>query len=216
MPLRTVILAALLMMPRIMGASTADRIVASVGNLGITKSEVDQEVRFAQFLDGQAQTSEPSEAQGIAARDRLVEQTLLAQEAEADKVDEAGLPEEATRLVEEVRQLYPDEAAYRAALVTTGLTQGQANQRLTRNVKILRLINRRLRPNAWVERREIEIYYQETFLPEFAQREKTSPPKLDEVETVIRETLTQQKVDQLLDQWLKEVQSTRRVKLHSQ
>ena len=216
MPLRTVILAALLMMPRIMGASTADRIVASVGNLGITKSEVDQEVRFAQFLDGQAQTSEPSEAQGIAARDRLVEQTLLAQEAEADKVDEAGLPEEATRLVEEVRQLYPDEAAYRAALVTTGFTQDQANQRLTRNVKILRLINRRLRPNAWVERREIEIYYQETFLPEFAQREKTSPPKLDEVETVIRETLTQQKVDQLLDQWLKEVQSTRRVKLHSQ
>jgi hypothetical protein len=216
MPLRTVILAALLMMPRIMGASTADRIVASVGNLGITKSEVDQEVRFAQFLDGQAQTSEPSEAQGIAARDRLVEQTLLAQEAEADKVDEAGLPEEATRLVEEVRQLYPDEAAYRAALVTTGFTQGQANQRLTRNVKILRLINRRLRPNAWVERREIETYYQETFLPEFAQRENTSPPKLDEVETVIRETLTQQKVDQLLDQWLKEVQSTRRVKLHSQ
>ena len=216
MPLRTVILAALLMMPRIMGASTADRIVASVGNLGITKSEVDQEVRFAQFLDGQAQTSEPSEAQGIAARDRLVEQTLLAQEAEADKVDEAGLPEEATRLVDEVRQLYSDEAAYRAALATTGFAQDQANQRLTRNVKILRLINRRLRPNAWVERREIEIYYQETFLPEFAQREKTSPPKLDEVETVIRETLTQQKVDQLLDQWLKEVQSTRRVKLHSQ
>ena len=216
MPLRTVILAALLMMPRIMGASTADRIVASVGNLGITKSEVDQEVRFAQFLDGQAQTSEPSEAQGIAARDRLVEQTLLAQEAEADKVDEAGLPEEATRLVEEVRQLYPDEAAYQSALATTDFTQDQANQRLTRNVKILRLINRRLRPKVWVERREIETYYQETFLPEFAQREKTSPPKLDEVETVIRETLTQQKVDQLLDQWLKEVQSTRRVKLHSQ
>jgi hypothetical protein len=216
MPIRAAILAALLLTPPMVRSSTVDRIVASVGNLGITKSEVDQEVRFAQFLDGQPQTSEPSEAQWIGARDRLVEQTLLAEEAEADKMDEAGLPEEATRLVDEVRQLYPDEAAYRAALATTGFTQDQATQRLTRNVKILRLINRRLRPNAWVDRREIETYYKETFLPEFAQREKTSPPPLDEVETVIRETLTQQKVDQLLDEWLKEVQSTRRVKLHSQ
>jgi hypothetical protein len=216
MPIRTVILAALLIMPRILGASTVDRIVASVGNQGMTKSEVDQEVRFAQFLDGQPQTSEPSEAQWVAARDRLVEQMLLAQEAEADKVDEAGLPEEATRLVDEVRQLYPDEAAYRAALAATGFTQDQAEQRLTRNVKILRLINRRLRPNAWVERREIEAYYKETFLPEFAKQEKASPPTIDDVETVIRETLTQKKVDELLDQWLKEVQMTRRVKLHSQ
>lgn len=215
MPIRAVILAALLIMPRIMGASTADRIVASVGNSGITKSEVDQEVRFAQFLDGQPQSPEPSEAQWIAARDRLVEQSLLAQEAEADKADQAGFSEEATRLVDEVRKLYPDEAAYRAALASTGFTEDQAYQRLARNVNILRLINRRLRPNAWVDRREIETYYQKVFLPEFTQREQTAPPMLDEVETVIRETLTQQKIDQLLDQWLKAIQSTRRVKLHS-
>lgn len=215
MRIRFLILSVLVFLPRSLGASTVDRIVVSVGNIGITRSEVDQEVRFAQFLDGQPQTSTPSEAQWMAARDRLVEQTLLTEEAEADQADPTGLSEEATRLVDEVRHLYPDEAAYGAALASTGYTQDQAFQRLIRNVRIVRLINRRLRPNAWVDQREIETYYKETFLREYGQREQTPPPKLEDVETVIRETLTQQKVDQLLDQWLKEIQNTRRVKVHS-
>jgi hypothetical protein len=215
MRIRILILGILVFMPRSSWASTVDRVVVSVGNIAITISDVDQEVRFAQFLDGQPQTAEPSEAQWNAARDRLVEQTLLAEEAEADKANLTGLTEEATRLVDEVRKLYPDEAAYGAALAFTGYTKDQAFQRLTRNVRIVRLINRRLRPNAWVDRRDIEAYYEDTFLREYGQREQTPPPKLEDVETVIRETLTQQKVDQLLDQWLKEIQSTRRVKVHS-
>ena len=215
MRFRILILGILAFMPRSSWGSTVDRIVVSVGNVGVTISEVDQEVRFAQFLDGQPQTLAPSEAQRNAARDRLVEQLLLAEEAEADKADPSGLNEEATRLVDEVRKLYPDEAAYGAALASTGYTQDQVFQRLIRNVRIVRLINRRLRPNAWVDQRDVETYYKEAFLREYAQREQTPPPKLEDVEMVIRETLTQQKVDQLLDQWLKDIQSTRQVKVHS-
>ncbi len=195
-------------------ATTVDQIVVSVGNVGITRNEVDQEVRFAHFLDGQPREGKPSEAQWLAARDRLVEQTLLAEEAEADPMDPASLEQEATRLLEEVKKLYPSEAAYREALATTGYNEDQVFQRLRRNVQILRLINRRLRPNAGADRREIEAYYNETFLPEFAKRGEATPPRLEEVETVIRETLTQQKVDQLLDQWLKQIQGARRVKVH--
>jgi hypothetical protein len=196
------------------GAATVDRIVVSVGNAGITESDVEQEVRFAHFLDGQPQSDSASEPERLEARHRLIEQTLLAEEAESDPVDPAALAKEAARLVEEVRRLYPTEAAYRAALASTGYTEEQAFQRLTRNVRIVRLINRRLRPNAVADRREVETYYHETFLPEFAAHEKAEPPRLEEVETVIRELLTQQKVDQLLDQWLKEIQNTRRVKIH--
>lgn len=195
-------------------ADTVDRIVVSVGNAGITQGEIDQEVRFAEFLDGQPQSATPSEAQRKEAQNRLVEQTLLADEAEADLPDQSGIEAEATRLLREVQNLYADESAYRSALAATEFTDQQVFLRLTVNVKIVRLINRRLRPNAVVDRREIETYYEKTFLPEFAQREKSPPPKLEDVETVIREILTQQKVDQLLDQWLKEIQITRRVKVH--
>jgi hypothetical protein len=206
---------AILMIPvTLRAATTVDQIVVSVGNVGITRNEVDQEVRFAHFLDGQPREGKPSEAQWLAARDRLVEQTLLAEEAEADPMDPASLEQEATRLLEEVKKLYPSEAVYREALATTGYNEDQVFQRLRRNVQILRLINRRLRPNAGADRREIEAYYNETFLPEFARRGEATPPRLEEVETVIRETLTQQKVDQLLDQWLKQIQGARRVKIH--
>ena len=197
-------------------AETTDRIVVSIGNTGITESEVDQEVRFAQFLDGRPQSSEPSEAQRATARDRLIEQTLLMEEAEADATDASALDQEANRLFNEVRSLYPDEASYRTALESTGYTQDQHHERLVKNVQIVRLINRRLRPNAWVNQRDIEVYYRETFVPEHQREENTPPPKLEEVESLIREILVQQEVDRLLDEWIKEIQSARRVKLHSQ
>lgn len=196
-------------------AVTADRIVVSIGNKGITESEVDQEVRFAQFLDGRPQSSEPSEAQRTTARDRLIEQTLLMEEAEADATDASALDQEANRLLNEVRSLYPDEASYRTAFESTGYTQAQAHERLVKNVQIVRLINRRLRPNAWVNQRDIEVYYRETFVPEHQREENTPPPKVEEVESLIREILIQQEVDRLLDEWIKEIQSARRVKLHS-
>lgn len=197
-------------------AVTADRIVVSIGNTGITESEIDQEVRFAQFLDGRPQSSEPSEAQRVAARDRLIEQTLLMEEAEADATDASTLEQEANRLLNEVRSLYPDEVSYRTALESTGYTQPQAHQQLVENVRIVRLIDRRLRPNAWVNQHQIEAYYRETFVPEHQREEKTPPPKLEEVGSLIREILVQQEVDRLLDEWIKEIQSARRVKLHSQ
>ncbi len=201
--------------PRMAGSVTIDQILISIGNNGITQSEVEQEARFARFLDGQPQTGTLSAEQIGAARDRLVEQALLEIEAEAEGADAAGLHEAAVRLVEEVRKLYPDEAAFRVALAATGYSEDQMFQRLTRNVRIVRLIDRRLRPNAWVERPELEAYYEKTFVPEHQKREQTPPPKLEEVESLIREILTQQEVDQLLDQWLTEIQATRRVKIHS-
>ncbi len=196
-------------------AETVDRIVVSVGNIGITASEVDQEVRFAQFLDGEPQSLAPGASQRDEARRRLLEQTLLAEEAEADKTAQTDLADEAARLLREVHRLYPNEASYQSALSSTGLTDDQVLKRLARNVQIVRLINRRIRPNAWVDRRDIESYYRESFLPEFTKQGQGPPPRLEEVETFIRETVTQQKVDQLLDQWLKEIQNTRRVIVHT-
>jgi len=189
--------------------------VVSIGNTGITESEIEQEVRFAEFLDGRPQSPEPDGEQLAAARNRLVEQTLLKEEAEADEADAAGLDREADRLLGEVRGLYRDEVSYRTALASTGYTQTQAHQRLVENVRIVRLINRRLRPNAWVNRRDIENYYHETFVPEHERKERTPPPKLEEVESLIREILIQQEVDRLLDQWIEDIQNTQRVKVHS-
>jgi peptidyl-prolyl cis-trans isomerase SurA len=194
-------------------AETVDRIAVSVGNIGITQSEIEQQLRFEKFMDGQPQSAEPGPAQLEAARDRLVRQTLLALEAETEDTDSSGLAAEAGRLLDEVRKLYPDEESYQTALSATGCTQDQAVQRLMNHVRILRLIDQKLRPNAWVEPAEIETYYQKTIVPKYSESHETPPP-LEELEQQIRELLLQQEVDQLLDDWLKEIESSRRVKFH--
>ena len=197
-------------------AETLDRIVVSIGNTGITGSEVEQEIRFSLFLDGRPQPSNLTEAEWLAARDRLIERTLLKEEAAAEGSDASGVNQEANRLLNEVRNLYPDESQYLAGLQAARCTQAEAHQRLVESVRIVRLINRRLLPNAWVNQREIETYYRQTFVPEHERKENTPAPPLEEVESVIREILIQQEVDRLLDEWIKEIQATRRVKMHSQ
>ena len=216
MPLLFFALVLLAVEPGNLRADTLDRVVVSVGNTGITESEIEQEARFTLFLDGRPQPSDLSQSELQAARDRLIERTLLQEEAAAEDSDASGLNQEANRLLNEVRNLYPDEGQYRAALQAVGYTQAEAHLRLVENVRIVRLINRRLQPNAWVNQREIETYYRETFVPEHEQKEKTSPPSLEEVGSLIREILVQQEVDRLLDEWIKEIQTTRRVKIHSQ
>jgi hypothetical protein len=194
-------------------SQTVDRIAVSIGNIAITQSEIEQELRFEQFMDGQSQSQEPDAAQLAAARDRLLKQTLLSLEAEAEGTESSALAEEASRLLDQVRKLYPDVARYQAALAGTSLTQDQAVQRLMTHVRSLRLINLKLRPNAWVERPEIEAFYEKKFVPEYGQR--GVPPPIEEVENEIREILLEQKVDQLLDEWLKEIEGSRRVKFHA-
>lgn len=203
------------MSPAVCPAETLDRVVASVGNIAITEGEVEMEFRFENFLEGKPQESLPGRQDLQSARDRLIQQTLLVLEAEAEGVDESDSAARATQMLEQVRRTYPDAAAYQAAMESTGFTETQILERLQRHVRSLRLIDQRLRPNAWVDQWEIETYYAGTFAPEFLRRNKGPAPSLGEVEDQIHEILVQQKVDQLLAEWLKEIEKNRQVKVHS-
>ena len=194
-------------------AETVDRIAVSIGNIGITQSEIEQEHRFERFMNAQPQSVEPGAAELAAARDRLLKQTLLTLEAEAEGTDSSGLAQEAGRMLDQIRKLYPSEMIYRSALAELGLSEDRIVHKLMAQVRILRVIDQRLRPNAWVEPSEIKAYYDKTFVPEHKQGHGTPPP-LEEVESQIREILLQHEVDQLLEEWLKEIESSRRVKLH--
>ena len=166
-------------------------------------------------MDGQPQLTAPDARELDEARDRLIKQTLLALEAEEEGIDDSGLAAEAARWLVKIREMYPDQESYQSALSSTGLTQGQILDRLARHVRTLRLIDQRVRPNAWVEQSEIEAYYKEKFVPAHTQSNGTQPPPLEDVEGQIREILLEQVVDRFLDEWLKEIASRREVRLHS-
>lgn len=195
-------------------AETLDRVVASVGNVAITQSEVEAEYRLELFLKGPSAAGVLDTAAFERVRDRLIEQKILAEEAEAEGVDRSDLIEAAKQALGEVHRQYSSEEAYQTALRALGATEERVLSRLQVQVLTLRLIDQRLRPAAWVERPEIEAYYAGTFVPEFRQRNTGSFPPVDEVEPQIREILVQKKIDQLLANWLAELKAGRRVSIH--
>ncbi len=62
-------------------AETIDRIAVSVGNLVITASELDRQIRATAFLNGKPPDFSPASKRATA--DRMVEQTLIRRELES-------------------------------------------------------------------------------------------------------------------------------------
>jgi hypothetical protein len=196
-------------------AETVDRVVASIGNAALTASDVEQAHRFELFLNGQPPSAPAAPATLERVRDRLIDQRLLGEEAEAEKVERTDLPRQAAATLAEVRRKYPSEQAFQAALRTLEMDEREVLQRLEDQALVLRIIDQRLRPAAWVERAEIEAYYQKTFGREHMTQAAGPAPALEDVENQIREILAQEKIDQLLPTWLEELKTSRRVRLHS-
>lgn len=201
--------------PRWAKAEVVDRVIASIGNDAITQSEAVDEYRLERFLAGESPQALPDPAQLEAARDRLIDQRLLLLEAETEGGELPDLPEEAGKLLAQAREKFPDESAYQQAVRTLGMDEQTLLRRLALQVVTLRAIDQRLRPAAWVEQKEIETYYQNTFVPQQARRAAGPPPPLEDVEAQIREILVQKRIDELLTAWLTELRSSHQVKIHT-
>jgi hypothetical protein len=196
------------------GREVLDRVVASLGSQAITESDVRTEFEFELFLEGRNPNAalDPERAQRVL--DQLIEQRLLLHESEAEKWEQRELRSAAEARLEAIRNKFQSEAAFDSALRVMGLDQAQVLTRLENQERILRLIDRRFRPGAWVEESEIEAYYRGNFAPEFTKRSGQPAPPLAEVEAQIREILVQKKIDQLLNDWLTDLKGSHVVKLH--
>ena len=213
------ILTLILVMARGLGtpataAEVVDRVVASVDNTAITQTDVEEQYRLEQFLNGQPlETASESALERV--RDRLINQALMEQEVEAEAGNLPDFSAQAEKAWEEVRGKYASEEAFQAALEKLGMSRQEILARLQVQERMLYLIDERLRPAAWVDLSEIESYYRETFVSEYKRRGDSKPPPLEEVESQIREILIQKKINELLPDWMDELRTGRRVKVYS-
>lgn len=196
-------------------AETLDRVVASIGNMAITASDVEQEYRFERFLDGQWPPLPPGTSQLAAARDRLANQMVLEQEENPSPTDRAESEKAAAARLAELRKHYAQPGQYEQALKDLGMSEAALAARVTQQELILRLIDQRLRPAASPSDDEITAYYRSTFAPEFEKKNGGAPPPpLPEVAGQIREILTQKRVNELLDEWIEELRPTTNLRIH--
>jgi hypothetical protein len=187
-------------------AVVLDRVVAVVNNQAILASDLDDEVRLAVLDPGQV-------GLGVLTRKRALEQLIgraLIQQQIRQEDQQAADPSQAevdARLADIrkelpacVRENCASDAGWKVFLATHGLTPERVDTYLRYRIEILRFIEQRFRQGIQISAKEIETYYHNTLLPQYAAGEPA--PTLDKVAPRIQEILLQQQVNVLFDGWL--------------
>jgi hypothetical protein len=191
-------------------------VVASIGPIAITESDVELEYRFERFLDAQWPPPPPDSAALAAAREHLTYQILLTREENPGPAEQAESEKSASERLAALRKEFAHPEDFQRALQDLGMTETEVLIRLAQQELLLRLIDQRLRPEASPSEEEVADYYRSTFVPEFQKQNRgAAAPPLAEVESQIREVLVQKRMNALLDQWIEELKPTTRVRFHS-
>jgi hypothetical protein len=183
-----------------------DRAVAVVNKQVILASDLDDEIRLS-VLDpstvSQVEITRQQALEQLISR-ALIEQQIRRQDIEAIEPSQeevnARLHEIRTELPICVRQHCASDAGWKAFLASHGLTAERVEAYLRYRLEILRFIEQRFRQGIQISPQQIEAYYHDKLLPQYAPGE-TVPP-LDQVTPRIQEILLQQQVNELFDNWL--------------
>jgi len=184
-------------------AQVVDRMVAVVNKRVILESELDQATRVEFLLQAKPLQS-LTQVDRSAVLELLIDRSLLDQQIVNPVMLDPAREELAAR-IKELRDGMPGAAEnehWNAILAGYGLTQQDVEEQLASQFRILRFIDLRFRGLVRVEKEAIAAYYQDRFLPEVRKR-SASEPKLSEVSNKIEQILAEQRVDELLNNWLK-------------
>lgn len=203
----------LLLLPAATAAGeTLDRIVVVVNKGVILASQWNAAIRFEALLSGREVRS-LSDAECDAALDRLVDQELLEQEIASSTYQPASEAEIGAKAAELRRQLAPaaGDEQWQALLARYGLSEEDVRDRVAVQIDILRFIDLRFRPSIHIDPRNVETYYRTTLVPQVAAS-GGRPPDLKQAAAGIEELLVQQRIDELLNAYLKNLRAQSRIR----
>jgi peptidyl-prolyl cis-trans isomerase SurA len=193
------------------GTVQIDRVVAIVNGDLILESDVDEERRFAAFQPYRESTDMFSRTDAI---NRLIDRTLILQQDGEQAMPTISDEAVAVDILDLRKAIFAcrsyhceTDAGWQHFLVDNGFTDEEFRQRWRDRMVTLRFIEQRFRMGIRIEPAEIDQYYQQTLLPEYASRH-VSPPKVDAIRDRIQEILLQQRVGRLLDDWLKALRAS--------
>ena len=201
----------LLLAATAMASETLDRIVVVVNKGIILASQWDEAIRFEALSSGR-EVNTLSDADCDAALDRLIDQELIQQEMALTTYQ--PLPEaQVNAKVDYLRhQLAPaaDDGQWRSLLASYGLTEDDVRAHIAGYLDVLRFVDLRFRPSIHIDPRNVESYYRATLVPEL-QSQGARVPTLNQVSAQIEELLVQQRIDELLTAYLKNLRAQARI-----
>jgi hypothetical protein len=179
-----------------------DGVIATVNHKPIFQSDWEEAICFEAFMQ-QKPLSQVTQADKVSALQRLIDRQLL----RGQMADQNYMQPSADDLRDNLAKLRAqipgaqDEKSWQGILSSYWLSESAVKEHLKTELQVMNFVEVRLRPNVHVQADEIESYYKEKLLTEL-QRAGGKIVALNEIEPKIRELLTQQHMDELLDAWL--------------
>lgn len=194
---RRVLAAAFLLLPVVAPAAVIDRVAVVVGKTVITESEIGDNLRVTEFLNGDA--LDLSAAKRREAADRLIDQELLRNEMQITHFAMPAAAEADAQLQQLLKRRFPAAGAYHADLQRYGITEAQLKEQLAWQLAVVRFTDFRFRTEVMPATQSADRASPDTNHAINPSRTAAPPPP--------------QSVDQQLESWLKEQRTNTRVVL---
>ena len=206
-PIRALIFAVLLAQPG--AAEILDRIAVTLDNRVIAESDLIREIQLSAFLN--AARPDFSGASKRAAAERLVERALMRREMDFSRYPAPGDGEAVAALEKWRQERFAAGEAYRRALLEAKIVEPDLRRFLLEQLTALRFIDFRFRPGVQVLPAEVRDYYEKRFLVQSRAAGVAHDPPFEEVAERVEKILTEEKVDRMLDAWMKDARSRTRI-----
>jgi hypothetical protein len=181
-----------------------DRLALSVGNEIITEQQILLHIRTAALLNSEPLRITPAIKRQAA--QKLIELTLIRTEMSNNRYPLPSPAQVEQAFLAVLAQRFSGRAeALREACTQYGVSEAELRDSLLWQLATLSFIDFRFRPAIQIAEQEIREFYQQDY-PDRLTR------TLDQARNEILELLTQQRIDNLLDRWLNQTESTTRVR----
>uniref|UniRef100_Q01ZK0 SurA domain n=1 Tax=Solibacter usitatus (strain Ellin6076) TaxID=234267 RepID=Q01ZK0_SOLUE len=121
-----------------------DRVAIVIGKHVLTESEVAENLRITELINGEPLDISPAKRKEEA--DRLIDQELLRNEMRLTNFAMPSAAEAETVLRQFIGKRYPSQAGYQTALKTYDVTEDELKQQLAWQLALLRFTEQRFRP----------------------------------------------------------------------
>lgn len=196
-----------------------DRIVAIVNGDIVLESDVEEEMRWARLQPYRTSREGTEREQAM---NRLIDRMLIMQQ-EKGYVQTPIKKEDIDEEVKDMRSDLPaceryhcdTEEGWKKFLTHEGFTEADVRDRVKLRMQVLRFIQQRFQAGIRISDEQIQDFYKNTMLPQYA-KEHATPPPVEAVSDRIEQVLLQQQVSSLLDQWLKTLRDQGQVRVLKQ
>jgi hypothetical protein len=191
-----------------------DRIAVSVGRRVITETDLNRAIRVAAFQDGVKADFSAARKQAVA--QALIEQKLIQIELENSRYPMPDPAELAPAIERFINDHFKDAAEYHAALSQYGITEQDFKDMLLWQRTLLLFVQVRFETGVQLTEQEVTAYFEKTVKPAAEAAHPGQPVALEDFREQIGKTLTGQRTDQQLDNWLREVRRRTIIVVHDE